>query len=60
MVMALWLQSVTFVDQQSYLHATYSDGSIGKWLVSPHSYRLQPQIHYHANYSGESICEKGF
>ena len=24
-----------------------------KWLVGPHSYKLQPQSHHHATYLGE-------
>ena len=28
-----------------------------KWLVGPHSYRLQSQSHHHATYPGGSICE---
>ena len=30
-----------------------------KWLISPHSYSLQPQSHYHATCFGESICKSG-
>ena len=47
---------VSFVIPPSYL---FWWKYLCKWLVGPHNYRLQPQSHYHATYSGESICESG-
>ena len=42
---------------QSYLHANYK--YLCKWLVGPHSYRLQPQSHHRATYPSGSTRESG-
>ena len=46
--------------ESGYLHATYPVGSICESGLSVHnSHRLQAQSYHHATYSGGSICESG-